>query len=51
MLAKPPFSVLSTFDRVDDAIDSNAEIAEAILGSNELASLGLECEPLGNNSR
>lgn len=27
MLAGPPFNLLSTFDRVDDAIDANAEIA------------------------
>ncbi|KAJ5625132.1 hypothetical protein N7510_001441 [Penicillium lagena] len=31
MLAEPPFSVLDSFNKVDDAIDTNAEIAEAIL--------------------
>ncbi|KAF3481243.1 uncharacterized protein GIQ15_04002 [Arthroderma uncinatum] len=32
-LAAPPFSVLETFDKVDAAIDANAEVAEAILDS------------------
>ncbi|EER42509.1 hypothetical protein HCEG_02786 [Histoplasma capsulatum var. duboisii H88] len=31
MLAKPPFSILDTFNQIDDAIDANAEIAAAIL--------------------
>lgn len=31
LLAKPPFSYLETLDAVDDAIDKNAEIAQAIL--------------------
>ena len=31
MLAAPPFSLLSNFDRVDDAIDANAEIASEML--------------------
>lgn len=31
MLAAPPFSYLETLDRVDDAIDSNAELARAIV--------------------
>ncbi|ORY71885.1 N2227-like protein-domain-containing protein [Pseudomassariella vexata] len=30
MLAQPPFSYLKTLDRVDDAIDSNAELARII---------------------
>ncbi|EEQ33711.1 uncharacterized protein MCYG_06530 [Microsporum canis CBS 113480] len=32
-LAAPPFKLLETFDKVDAAIDSNAEVAEAILDS------------------
>ena len=31
MLAAPPFSYLETLDRVDDAIESNAELARAIV--------------------
>jgi carnosine N-methyltransferase len=31
LLSQPPFSILSTFDAVDDAIDANADIAEAAL--------------------
>ncbi|KAI1370908.1 N2227-domain-containing protein [Hypoxylon crocopeplum] len=31
MLAKPPFSYLDTLDRVDDAIESNAELARIIV--------------------
>lgn len=30
LLSRPPFSVLDTFSRLDDLIDSNAELAEAI---------------------
>ncbi|KAJ4339948.1 hypothetical protein N0V87_002887 [Didymella glomerata] len=30
MLSKPPFSVLESLNRLDDLIDSNAELAEAI---------------------
>ncbi|KAJ4373374.1 hypothetical protein N0V83_003669 [Neocucurbitaria cava] len=30
LLSKPPFSVLDTFTKMDDLIDSNAELAEAI---------------------
>lgn len=44
MLSEPPFNVLDTFVRIDDAIDVNAELAEHIL-QNALASLGLEDEP------
>ena len=33
MLAAPPFNLLATFDRVDEAIDANAAIAKAILRS------------------
>lgn len=31
MLAGPPFSLLDTLDRIDDAIDANADLADAIL--------------------
>lgn len=41
MLAKAPFNLLSILDRVDDAINSNAEIASAILTS-ALQSFGLD---------
>ena len=44
LLAGPPFSILSKFDRVDDAIDANAEMASRILVSG-LQSFGLEIEP------
>lgn len=30
LLSKPPFSVLDTFSKLDDLIDSNADLAEAI---------------------
>jgi SAM-dependent methyltransferase len=33
MLSKPPFNILSTFDRIDDAIEKNAEIADAFVAS------------------
>lgn len=41
LLAAPPISYLDTLNRVDDAIDANADIADAILDS-ALASLGLQ---------
>jgi len=41
LLAAPPISYLDTINRVDDAIDANADIADAILDS-ALASLGLQ---------
>ncbi|KAE8146917.1 N2227-domain-containing protein [Aspergillus avenaceus] len=44
MLAEPPFSLLDNFDRVDDAIDVNAEIADAILATG-LSSFGLSANP------
>ncbi|PWY90109.1 N2227-domain-containing protein [Aspergillus heteromorphus CBS 117.55] len=44
MLAEPPFSILDNFNRVDDAIDVNAEIADAILATG-LASFGLPATP------
>lgn len=34
MLSKPPFSMLDTFSKVDDAIDVNANLAEAIVNSS-----------------
>lgn len=40
-LASPPFVLPQTFDAVDDAIDSNADIAEAILDVG-LASFGID---------
>lgn len=40
MLSSPPFSLTKTFDAVDKAIDSNADIAEAIL-SIGITSFGL----------
>ncbi|MCJ1475422.1 hypothetical protein MMC13_004084 [Lambiella insularis] len=45
LLAGPPFNVLSILDRVDDAIDANAEIAQAILQTS-LGAFGLEPEPV-----
>ena len=44
MLAAPPFNILSKFDRVDDAIDANANIASEILTS-ALRFFGLDSEP------
>lgn len=44
MLAEPPFSLLENFARVDDAIDTNAEIAESILAVG-LQSFGLSTDP------
>lgn len=41
MLAAPPFSLLSNFDLVDDAIDANAEIASEML-STALSSFGVD---------
>lgn len=48
MLAEPPFSVLDSFNKVDDAIDTNAEIAEAILAVG-LESFGLDADPDPND--
>lgn len=39
MLAAPPFNYLETLDKVDDAIESNAEIGRAIAKSNLAAFL------------
>lgn len=44
MLAAPPFNFLSTLDRVDDAIDANADIASEILAAG-LQSFNLGIEP------
>ncbi|KKK19356.1 hypothetical protein AOCH_006281 [Aspergillus ochraceoroseus] len=44
MLAEPPFSILDNFNRVDDAIDTNAEIVDAILATG-LSSFGLPANP------
>ncbi|KAB8339070.1 hypothetical protein FH972_022006 [Carpinus fangiana] len=40
MLSKPPFSYLETLNKVDDCIDINSDLAEAILDAG-LASVGL----------
>lgn len=48
MLAEPPFNLLDNFSRVDDAIDVNAEIADAILATG-LASFGLPADPDSND--
>ncbi|EEH44466.1 S-adenosylmethionine-dependent methyltransferase [Paracoccidioides brasiliensis Pb18] len=50
MLAKPPFSILDNFNQVDDAIDANAEIADAIL-SFGLEAFGLPANPDSNDER
>lgn len=44
MLAEPPFSILDHLSNVDDAIDTNASIADAILDIG-LASFGLPATP------
>ena len=50
LLSAPPFSILATLDRVDDAIDANADIARAILDSG-LAAFGLaEPDPAPHSS-
>jgi hypothetical protein len=50
MLAEPPFSLLDNFNRVDDAIDVNADIADSILATG-LASFGLPADPDPNDPR
>jgi carnosine N-methyltransferase len=50
MLAEPPFSLLKNLSDVDDAIDCNAEIADAILLCG-LQALGLSREPEIGHSR
>ncbi|KAI4160027.1 MAG: hypothetical protein LQ342_006063 [Letrouitia transgressa] len=44
MLAAQPFNILSNLEKVDDAIDSNADMACEILATG-LASFGLSMEP------
>ncbi|KAJ5091190.1 hypothetical protein NUU61_006060 [Penicillium alfredii] len=44
MLAEPPFSILDNLNKVDDAIDTNAEIADAIVAVG-LDSFGLSANP------
>ncbi|CBF88632.1 hypothetical protein AN0865.2 [Aspergillus nidulans FGSC A4] len=48
MLAEPPFSLLDNFNKVDDAIDANADIADAIIGTG-LKSFGLPEQPDPSN--
>jgi len=43
-LASPPFNILETLDRVDDAIDANADIADEIL-AHGLPAFGLDKDP------
>lgn len=50
MLAGAPFSLLENFNRVDDAIDTNAEIADAILLTG-LRSFGLPADPAKDDPR
>lgn len=49
MLAAPPFNLLSNFDRVDDAIDANAELASEILNT-ALVSFGVD-DPKSSTER
>ena len=44
MLAAPPFNLQSNFDRVDDAIDSNADLALAMLTA-AFQSFGIDRDP------
>ncbi|RWQ96005.1 putative trehalase [Paecilomyces variotii] len=44
MLAEAPFNLLDNFNKVDDAIDANAELADAILKTG-LESFGLSANP------
>lgn len=44
MLAAPPFNFLSILDRVDEAIDANADLASEMLVAG-LQSFGLDAEP------
>ncbi|KAL1978104.1 hypothetical protein VTN31DRAFT_963 [Thermomyces dupontii] len=48
MLAEPPFSILDSLNKVDDAIDANADIADAILDTG-LRSFGLPADPDPND--
>ncbi|KAF2104153.1 N2227-domain-containing protein [Rhizodiscina lignyota] len=49
LLAEPPFSILDTFNEVDDAIDANADIAEAIANA-ALPPFGIALEEDGEAS-
>ncbi|KAF2431596.1 N2227-domain-containing protein [Tothia fuscella] len=49
MLAAPPFHLLETLDKVDDAIDQNAEISEAFLKTG-LGFAGIDSAPVQENS-
>ena len=49
MLAEPPFSILENLNRVDDAIDANADIADIIL-ETALINFGLPLDPERNDS-
>ena len=44
MLSGPPFNILAKFDQVDDAIDTNAEVAACILQTG-LEAFGVAPEP------
>ncbi|KAL2818354.1 N2227-like protein-domain-containing protein [Aspergillus granulosus] len=44
LLSEPPFSLMDNFNRVDDAIDINADIADAIVTTG-LESFGLSANP------
>lgn len=50
LLSEPPFSLLDNFNHVDDAIDTNAEIADAILAVG-LQSFGLPANPNAEDPR
>lgn len=50
MLAEPPFSLLDNFNRVDDAIDVNADIADSILATG-LSSFGIPAQPDASDPR
>ena len=47
-LAAPPINFLSTLERVDDAIDANADIASEIL-AHGLSAFGLDFQPEGQS--
>ncbi|EEP82208.1 conserved hypothetical protein [Uncinocarpus reesii 1704] len=49
-LAAPPFCMLDTLNKIDDAIDSNADIAEAILATG-LAPMRLPLDPAPHDVR
>ncbi|XHG07298.1 hypothetical protein AWENTII_010454 [Aspergillus wentii] len=50
MLSEPPFNILDNFNRVDDAIDTNADVADSILATG-LQSFGLPAHPAANDPR